>query len=188
MQGQYLKAPKSMSGEAMAASLAGLRQAWQDAPKVFHGDKAWVPIHLYGILCRTSFNAARQQMWCCVQVNGMVVDGTNYDLSAMDAHITIGTWINYRGTSVRFNRMLGRCIRSLADVTMLNFEVAFNEKACCDQHLVFQFGITSEGGNVLHAMSQRLNRGGLHQLEDPPRAMSPPGQTFHLSVYRNMRM
>lgn len=175
-----------MSGEAMPGSLAGLRQAWEDAPKVFHDTKAWVRIQLYGISCRTSFNAARQQMWCCAQVNGMIVDGTKYDLSSMDAHITIGTWINYSDSSVRFNRMLDRCSRSLADVTMLNFEVAFNEGVCCDQHLVFQFCVASEGGNVLHAMSQRLNQGGLHQLEDPPRAMSPPGQVFHLSVYRNM--
>ena len=108
-----------------------------------------------------------------------------YKLSLMDAHISIGTWLNHTAKCAKFDRMLDRCSKYMAEVAMLDFEVAFNERICCDHHLVFQFSVSSKGGKVLHALSQRLNQGGIHQLERPPRGMSPPGQVFHLSVYMN---
>lgn len=152
--------------------------------RIVHGDKTWLPIRLCGLSFR--FQEHRQGgIWCCVQCTGIIIGGKMYKLSLMDAHISIGTWLNHTAKCAKFDRMLDRCSKYMAEVAMLDFEVAFNERICCDHHLVFQFSVSSKGGKVLHALSQRLNQGGIHQLERPPRGMSPPGQVFHLSVYMN---
>ena len=109
--------------------------------------------------------------------------GKMYELSCMDVHISVGTWLNHTAKCDRFNQMLDRCSKCVAEVDMLDFEIALD--VCCGNHLVFRFCVASHRGKVLHALSQHLNKCSIHQLVQPPRGMSPPGQVFLLSVYGN---
>ena len=103
-------------GPLRLGSLADVRQILEHAPKVYNATQAWVSIQLCELSCRSNWNADNHRLWCSIQVDGMIVDGTQYDLSSMDAHITIGTWFcmpNDCGPSLLFDEMIGRWIKSL---------------------------------------------------------------------------
>ena len=164
--------------------LLSLWQVFREAPRKV--GEAWYIVELADLSVRdNSAERNRGHTWACVQIGAFIINEKRYVLSpdSLDAHITLDYW--NIGTEPLLMRRANELL--LQKQPGLEMEVKPELERCDTARLRFQFMVSSRGGTTLEALNSSLHDQahniGLRPLCTHRRAMSPPGNVFHLSVY-----
>ena len=145
---------------------------------------SWTAIRVSNLTIRTS--KSYQDPWACVQIGTISQGPLSYDVSALDVHITIGSWCKPPlGQESKWFRAVTKTNKKLATLPFLEFEIVQNASASSQGHIVYTLMEMSQGGEGLNTLSQILtNASELKPLLGCRRAMRGH-LLIHISVYQN---
>ena len=145
---------------------------------------SWTAIKVSNLTIRTS--KSYQDPWACVQIGTISQGPLTYDVSALDVHITIGSWCKSPlGQESKWFRAVTKANKKLTTLPSLEFEIVQNVSASTQGHIVYTLMEMSPGGDGLNTLSQIItNSSELKPLLGCRRAMRGH-LLFHISVYQN---